>query len=116
MIYYPLHMPEESGHKSIIKVPPVFFFTASAEVAVKVGMVLLCLTLLLSVLLPLAAPLGLLYLGLVAAAGLYTLIGGWKYMNDPLNRKKGIVAFKIVTLFRLVISIAIVLSVLLVSS
>ncbi|MBA7628703.1 Protoheme IX farnesyltransferase [subsurface metagenome] len=109
MIYYPQHITDND--KSRVKVPPAFFFTPSPQVAVGIGVGLICLTLLLSALLPLLAPLGALYLVLVLAAGIYALTNGLRLLRDALNREKGLKAFTSVTIFRLTISVAILLSV-----
>ncbi len=110
MIYYPQHITDNG--KSGIKAPPAFFFTPSPQVAVGIGTGLICLTLLLSALLPLLAPLGALYLVLVLAVGIYALTNGLQLLRDALNREKGRKAFTSVTIFRLTISAAILLSVL----
>ena len=109
MIYYPQHITDND--KSSVKVPPAFLFTPSPQVAVGIGTGLICLTLLLSALLPLLAPLGALYLVLVLAAGIYALTNGLQLLRDALNREKGLKAFTSVTIFRLTISVAILLSV-----
>ncbi len=110
MIYYPQHITDNG--KPSVKVPPAFFFTPSPQVAVGIGVGFICLTLLLSALLPLLAPLGALYLVLVLAVGIYALINGLQLLRDALNREKGLKAFASATLFRLTISAAILLSVL----
>jgi protoheme IX farnesyltransferase len=114
MIYYPLHItPENTG----IKAPPALFFTPSKRTAVKIGVVFTFLTLLLSALLPLVAPLlsslplVILYLALVVAAGVYTLIVSFRLLNLIDDRKRGLRAFVTLSLFRLTISAAILLTV-----
>ena len=113
MIYYPLHITGNINSKSGAKVPPAFFFTPSPQVAAGIGTGVICLTLLLSVLLPLLAPLGALYLVLVLGAGIYALSRGLALLRDSLNREKGLKAFAALTIFRLTISVAILLDVLL---
>ncbi len=113
MIYYPLHVIPDNDSKLGVKAPPALFFTLSPQVAVKIGIGFTCLTLLFGALLPLVAPLGVLYLALVIAAGIYALISGLKFLKAPSNRKRGITAFKALSVFRLVISAAILLTVLL---
>ena len=110
MIYYPLHITKNINGKSGIKVPPVFFFVPSARVAVSIGIGFICLTLLLSVLLPLLAPLGAIYPILVLAAGIYALSSGIVLFKNALSREKGLKAFASLTIFRLTISVAILLS------
>ncbi len=111
MIYYPLHITSNITSNSDIKVPPAFFFRPSPRVAVGMGTGFICLTLLLSILLPLLAPLSALYTVLVLAAGIYALSSSLGLLNDALNRKKGFKAFAALSIFRLTISVAILLSV-----
>ena len=111
MVYYPLHISNNINSKSSVKVPPAFFFVPSPRVAVGIGTGFICLTLLLSALLPLLAPLGALYLVLILAAGIYALNRGLRLLRDTLNREKGLKAFASLTIFRLTLSVAILLSV-----
>jgi len=111
MIYYPLHITKNIAGKSGAKVPPAFFFVPSPQLAVGIGTGFICLTLLLSVLLPLLAPLGALYLVLVLAVGIYALSSELGLLRDTLNRGKGLKAFAWLTIFRLTISAAILLDV-----
>ncbi|MFC1941693.1 UbiA family prenyltransferase [Chloroflexota bacterium] len=113
MIYYPLHVISSKSNKPDKKVPPAFFFTPSPKVAVKIGIGFTCLTLLLSVGLFFLAPLGALYLVLVIAAGIYALITGLSLMKDVVNRGKGLKAFMSLSIYRLVISAAILITILL---
>jgi protoheme IX farnesyltransferase len=111
MIYYPLHVI--SG-KPDVKAPPALFFRPSPRAAVIIGIAFTVLTVLLSGLLPLAVPdLGVLYLVLVVAAGVYALVSGLRLYRDTQNRKRGMAAFSSLSVFRLVISAAILLAVLL---
>jgi 4-hydroxybenzoate polyprenyltransferase len=112
MIYYPLHVIPDIDSELSVKEPPTLFFTLSPQVAVKIGIGFTCLTLLFGALLPLVAPLGILYLALVIAAGVYALISGLRLLKAPSNRNQGIRAFKALSVFRLVISAAILLTVL----
>jgi len=109
MIYYPLHVVSNADGETGTKVPKALFFTPSPQVAVKIGVGFTCLTLLLSVWLFFLAPLSALYLALVIAAGVYALIGGLRLLRDSLNREKGLKAFASLSIFRLVISAAILL-------
>jgi len=112
MIYYPLHATPDNGSTPDMKAPPALFFTPSPQVAVKIGIGFTCLTLIFSALLPLVVPsLGAFYLILVIAAGIYALIGGTKLLRDINSRRRGITAFKSLSVFRLVISAAILLTV-----
>jgi len=108
MIYYPQHIDKD---KPLVKVPPAFFFTPSPQVAVGIGVGFIFVTLLMSALLPLLAPMGVLYPVLVLAVGIYALINGIRLFGDASNREKGLKAFTSVTIFRLIISFAILLSV-----
>ena len=107
MIYYPLHVVP--GRKN----PRALFFRLSARTAVITGIVFTVLTILLSGLLPLAAPgLGALYLVPVTAAGIYALVTGFRLSGDIQNKKQGVAAFTSLSVFRLVISAAILISIL----
>ncbi len=111
MIYYPLHLAPTID-ESRVKTPKALFFTPSPKKAVKIGLVFTGLTLLLSLLLVLMTSLGILFILLVAAAGVYTLVNGLIFVKEVKDRSKGLRAFTAVSLFRLVISAAILLSVL----
>lgn len=112
MIYYPVHITHNIDSKSGVKVPPAFFFfVPSPKVAVGIGTGFIGLTLLLSVLLPFLAPLGALYLFLVLAVSIYALSSGLGLLRDALNRGKGLKTFASLSIFRLTISVAILLSV-----
>jgi len=105
MIYYPMHIVPDA------KAPPVLFFTPSPQSAVKIGISFTCLTLLLSAGLFFLTPLGALYLALVVAAGIYALINGLRLLRDSLNRNTGLKAFVSMSIFRLVISAAVLITV-----
>ncbi len=109
MIYYPLHLTEGDGQK----VPPALFFVPSTRFAVVLGVVFFCITLVLAGLLPLIAPLSPFYLILVLPAGIYALYRCLKLLGDSMNRGLGLKAFGAVTIFRLTISVSILLVVLL---
>jgi protoheme IX farnesyltransferase len=111
MIYYPLHVIRNTSNTTDTKVPPALFFAPSPQVAVKIGVAFTCVTILLSILLPLLAPLGALYLALAIVAGLYALISGLRLSKDTLNRERGLKTFASLSIFRLVISAAILLTV-----
>ena len=106
MIYYPLHVVPVTG-----KAPPVLFFTPSSQTAVKIGVVFTALPLLLSAALFRLASLHVFYLVLVVAAGLYDLFKALRLNKDVKDRDKGLEAFMSLSVFRLVISAAILLSV-----
>jgi protoheme IX farnesyltransferase len=111
MIYYPLHIIPKIEDKSATKVPPAFFSVASPQVAVKIGAGFTCLTLLLSLLLFLLASLNALYLALVIVATIYVVISVLKLLPDASNKEKGLKAFTSLSIFRMVVSAAILLAV-----
>ncbi|HJX12376.1 MAG TPA: UbiA prenyltransferase family protein [Dehalococcoidales bacterium] len=111
MIYYPLHVVPGSGSRPDAKAPPVLFFTPSSQTAVKIGVVFTGLTLLLSAALFRLASLHVFYLVLVVAAGAYALFKALRLNKDVKDRDKGLEAFMSLSVFRLVISAAILLSV-----
>jgi geranylgeranylglycerol-phosphate geranylgeranyltransferase len=111
MIYYPRHVIPDTGSQPDKKVPPAFFFVPSPQAAVNIGIGFTCLTLLLSIWLFFFAPLGILYLVLVIAAGVYALVSGLILIKDVYNRDRGLKAFASLSVFRLVISAAILLTV-----
>ena len=112
MIYYPLHVVPTAGRRTDIKLPPALFLTPSPQLAVRIGIGFTCLTLLLGAGLFFMVNLGAVYLILVIAAGMYALMGGLKLSRDSLNRGRGLKAFTSLSVFRLVISAAILISIL----
>jgi protoheme IX farnesyltransferase len=111
MVYYPLHITPDTRSRPEIKTPRALFLTPSPQAAVKIGVGFTCVTIILSVLLVLLAPLGALYLALVIATGAYALIQGLRLIKSIFNRDRGLKAFASLSIFRLVISAAILLSV-----
>jgi len=105
MIYYPMHITPEA------KAPPALFFAPSPQAAVKIGVGFTCLTLLMGAGLFFLTSLGVLYLFLVIAIGIYALLSGIRLLGDALNRNKGLKAFISLSIFRLVISAAILITV-----
>ncbi|MDP2916792.1 MAG: UbiA family prenyltransferase [Dehalococcoidia bacterium] len=114
MVLYPVHIPDNA--RPAPELPPAFFFTPSPRTAVVIGTVFTGLTLLMSALLPLKAPVGTLYLILVLVAGIYALVSSASLVKDPLNREKILKAFAVLSVFRLTISVAILLTILLTST
>ncbi len=110
MIYYPLHLAPEKGTPGI-NTPPALFFTPSPKAAVEMGIVFTCFTLIFGVLLPLVTALSPFYIIPVIAAGVYALVYGFRFRKDILNKEKGMAAFRAMSIFRLVISTAILLTV-----
>jgi 4-hydroxybenzoate polyprenyltransferase len=107
MVYYPMHTVNKSG----VKVPPALFLKPSARAAVITGLIFACLTLLMGILLVMITPLHWLYPIMVTAAGVYAFIMVFRLFKSPVDRKRGVSAFISLTVFRLVISAAILLSV-----
>lgn len=110
MTYYPLHMTPDKT-EFYIKTPPAFLFTPSPKAAVKIGLTFGCFTLILGALLPLFTMLSPFYNIPVISAGVYALVYGFKFHQDILNKEKGMAAFRAMSIFRLVISAAILLTV-----
>ena len=107
MVYYPLHLRPESGEKA----PPALFFTPSAGSAVGIGFAFTCLTILLGIGLYFLAPLTRLYLALVIIGGGYALFRVIPLLKDPSHRQRGIRAFTSLSMLRLVISAAVLISI-----
>ncbi len=105
MTYYPLHIvPGE-------KAPPALIFRPSPRTAVVMGLLLTGLTITLALLLPLAAPsLGILYLVIVLAAGVLAVLPSLRFLKNIHDRTACLRAFNFLSLFRLVVSAAILLS------
>lgn len=110
MVYYPLHITRES-EGSAVKSPSAFFFTPSARQAVGIGMAFFGLAFILSLLLPIWAPLGSLYLTPVLVAGFYALSLGIRLLRNASDRISGLKTFLSLTVFRLTISTAILLEI-----
>lgn len=106
MVYYPLHIGQDADGKPVIKTP-AFFFTPSPQVATAIGMGFTGLTFLLSLLLPLLAPLSPIYFILVLATGIYAVAVGLGLLRNPWSRDRGLRAFASLSIFRLTISAAI---------
>lgn len=106
MVYYPLHL------KAGLKAPPAFFFRPAPATAVKIGAALAVLTLILSAGLVFLAPsLNALYLALVIAAGAYALFQAGRFLKNTGDNRLGIKAFTSLSVFRMVISVAVLLTV-----
>jgi hypothetical protein len=110
MVYFPLHLAENKSD-STMRPPTAFFFTPSARVAVGIGISFTCLTLVLAGLLVRLAAVGYVYLVLVMAAGGYALYRGFVLLRDCRNTGKGIKAFISLSVLRMTISAAILLTV-----
>jgi 4-hydroxybenzoate polyprenyltransferase len=111
MIYYPLHIIPGVTDKRKMKTPPAFFFVPSAKTAVGIGIGFVCLTFVMSIILPIFASLGYLYLAIVLVTGIYGLSAGVIFLRDTSNTKKGLRAFTALSTFRLATVAAILLDV-----
>ena len=111
MVYYPLHVTNDATGKRSLKTPPALFGVPSPKTAVSIGIGFACLTLVLSIVLPLLAPLSYLYLALVSVTGIYGLVMGVRFFRDIENTKKGLQSFTALSVFRLVTVGAILLDV-----
>jgi 4-hydroxybenzoate polyprenyltransferase len=111
--YYPLHIVDNTRSKlSVDSVPPLLFSRPSPKAAAAFGLCFTCVTFSLSLSLFLLAPLGYLYMVFVAGSGIYTVIVGLKFLREPSNRRLGLRSFASLSIFRLVISVAMLLDVL----
>ncbi|MCD6300170.1 MAG: UbiA family prenyltransferase [Dehalococcoidales bacterium] len=111
MVYYPLHITYGVNGKPVMKLP-AFFFMPSLRFAVSIGLGFIILTILLCSLLPLLAPLSNLYLILVLLTGIYALYNGIRFLKNASSKERGFKAFASLTIFRLTISVAILLDIL----
>lgn len=111
MIYYPLHIIPKIEGKSAAKVPPALFFVVSPQVAIKIGAGFAFLTLLLSLSLFQLASLNAVYLALVIIAGIYVVVSVLKVLPDASNKEKVLKAFFSLSIFRVIVSAAILLAV-----
>lgn len=112
MIYSPVH-PIREARGGLKTEKKALFFVPSPRLAAGFGTAFLCLTVAMTLVLPLITPLGSLYLIIVIAVGLLALMATSAYMKDVVNKDKGIKAFAAISLLRLGISGAILLDILL---
>lgn len=110
-IYYPLHIVNKDSDTLAKYTPPLFFFKPSPKIAASIGLGFTILTLTLSVLLPLLAPLSYPYIILVFIAGVYALTSCLRFLKDPFSRGTGFKAFASLSVFRLTTSVAILLDI-----
>lgn len=109
MVYYPLHLTPEN--RSETKAPPALFFTPSPQAAVGIGAFFAFLTLILSLGLYFFASLNAIYLALVIAFGVYMAARVLALLKDAEDSQKGLRAFSSLSMFRMVISISVLLSI-----
>jgi 4-hydroxybenzoate polyprenyltransferase len=91
---------------------PLLFSTPSPGLAARVALSFTALLFILSTLLPLVTRMSYLYFIPVAAYGLYTLYRCMGFFRDPLNKEKTQRTWSALATFRMVISAAIILSIL----
>ena len=115
LIHYVLYIDYDVNSISSVNTP-VFIVKPSPRTAIYIALGVHVLTVLLGILLPLLAPLGIIYLVPVIVLGLYTLYDGFGLLKDPSNKQKIYKSWNLISLFRLVISAAILLDILLVKS
>ncbi len=111
MVYYPVHISSGSMQKTNPPVPPALFIRPSPGAAVKLGLGFTVLACIMALALPLIAPLGAVYFILVLGAGAYALLQSVILSDHASSREKGLKAFASLSIFRLTISIAILISI-----
>ncbi len=111
MVYYPVHITSSSMQETAQPIPPALFTRPSPETAVRLGLVFTCIALALALALPLIAPLGIIYLILALSAGSYALLRTIILSGHASSRERGLKAFASLSIFRLTISIAILISI-----
>jgi 4-hydroxybenzoate polyprenyltransferase len=105
MTYYPLHLAPGK------EAPPAIFFRPSPKAAVKAGLLLTCLTIIMAFLLPLLVPdVQALYLVIVAVAGAFAVFASFRLLKDVSNRQACLRAFTSLSILRLAVSAGILLS------
>ncbi len=92
-------------------ITPVLFSRPSAHTAARFTLVFTALLFLMSILLPLLTPLSWLYIVPVAAYGLFTLYQCRAFFKSSLDNKRMHQAWSMLSTFRLVISAAIIMSI-----
>ena len=109
-IYYPLHTIDVQG-KALNPTPLFASFRPSAKAASIIGLCFTVLTLMLSVALFFIASLSWIYIFCVLGAGIHAVISCISFSRSFSNRKIGYKAFASLSIFRLVISVAILFDV-----
>ncbi len=115
LIHYVLYMNNNINGVSSVNAP-VFILRPSPKMAIYIALSVHMLTVILGVSLPFLTPLGIIYLVPVLALGLYTLYDGFGLLKDTSNKQKIYKTWSLMSLFRIVISGAILLDILLVQN
>ena len=114
MLYSPVHPIRKAGARWRTEVPALFF-VPTPRGAAAIGLGFFLVTLALAVTLSFVAQLGIVYLALLVIISVPTLLTSIAFLRDWASREKGIKAFSAMSNFRLVLSVAILLDVLLVA-
>jgi heme O synthase-like polyprenyltransferase len=110
MAHYVLNIRYNSEGKPEI-VTPLLFSRPSAQKTARLTLVFTALLFIMSVLLPLLTPLSWLYIVPAAGYGLFTLYNCGAFARAPLDKAKTHQAWSALSTFRLVISAAVILSI-----
>jgi 4-hydroxybenzoate polyprenyltransferase len=111
MGHYLVHVRYDIGGKPIINTP-AFFFKPSPQAAALIALTFLVICFSLSIWLIFLTNLHFIYIILVSAVGIYSLVKTWILVKDSTSRDKLHKAWSSLTLLRMVCSIAILLDVL----
>jgi heme O synthase-like polyprenyltransferase len=111
LAHYVLNIRFDAAGKPDI-ITPVLFSKPSATTAARMTLGFALLLFIMSVLLPLLTPLSWLYIVPVAACGLFTLYRCRAFLKASLDKERMHQAWSALSLFRLIISAAIILSIL----
>lgn len=110
-IYYPLHTYRQVDTKLIKNETPLFITRPTAKTAAVIGLCLMFATLTLSILLPFLVRLSYVYIMLVFLSGIYAFICCLRNVKKSSSRHDGFKAFASLSIFRLTISLAIILDI-----
>ncbi len=110
MAHYILHIRYDDRGNPIIRTPALFS-RPSTQTASRIVMGFAVLLLVMSVLLPLLTPLSYLYIVPVAAWGLYTIFQCREFIKASQDKERLHQAWSSLSLFRMIISVAILLSI-----
>ena len=111
MGHYMLHIRYDSNGKPIIKTP-AFIFKPSPRIAPIMALGFIIVSFVLSLLLVLLTDLNIIYIILLLAIGIFSIFKTWILVNDYKSKEKLHKAWSSLTLFRMVSSVAILLSIL----
>jgi heme o synthase len=111
MAHYVLHIRYDDAGHPVIKTP-AFFFKPSPKIASIITMGFVMLLFIMSLLLPLSTSLSFIYIVLVGGWGIYTIYRCTAFLKAALDKEKLHKAWSSISLFRIIISFAIILSIL----